>query len=180
MSEKVKRIPWIDIGKGIGIILVIAGHTFTEGQFYVWLNSFHMPLFFLLSGFLYYYSYNNASLKKIVGKVSELIILYFGFSVIQCLIQIAMAGRINRNITFNDIFLLPIYTVPPYWYLYVLAFLYIVSYALRPLNRIKLVIPLVLCVISVLGIHIRAFSISDIAFYSLFFTIGGGNSSQAV
>ena len=52
MSEKVKRIPWIDIGKGIGIILVIAGHTFTEGQFYVWLNSFHMPLFFLLAGIL--------------------------------------------------------------------------------------------------------------------------------
>lgn len=169
------------------MLLVIIGHcvdgylkahmfpeyTLELQYFFDFLYSFHMPLFFLLSGFLYYYSYNNASLKKIVGKVSELIILYFGFSVIQCLIQIAMAGRINRNITFNDIFLLPIYTVPPYWYLYVLAFLYIVSYALRPLNRIKLVIPLVLCVISVLGIHIRAFSISDIAFYSLFFTIGG-------
>lgn len=46
------RIEWIDIAKGIGIILVIAGHTFYLGYSYP-LYAFHMPLFFFLSGLLF-------------------------------------------------------------------------------------------------------------------------------
>lgn len=44
----------------------LAGHTFTEGQFYVWLNSFHMPLFFLLAGILC--NPNNSNIKFDVRK----------------------------------------------------------------------------------------------------------------
>ena len=46
------RIEWIDIAKGIGIILVIAGHCFYLGYSYP-LYAFHMSLFFLLSGLLF-------------------------------------------------------------------------------------------------------------------------------
>lgn len=46
------RIEWIDIAKGIGIILVIIGHTFCLGYIYP-LYAFHMPLFFFLSGLLF-------------------------------------------------------------------------------------------------------------------------------
>ncbi len=46
------RIEWVDIAKGIGILLVIAGHTFYLGYSYP-LYAFHMPLFFFLSGLLY-------------------------------------------------------------------------------------------------------------------------------
>ena len=182
------RVDWIDAAKGFTMLLVIIGHCvdgYLKAQMFPshtkelqcvfdFLYSFHMPLFFILSGFLYYYSYNNCSFEKIKSKASELIILYFGFSIIQCLIQIAMAGKINRNVSFSDIFLLPLYTVPPYWYLYVLTFLYLISYALRPLNRKKMIFATItVCVVSVPGIHIRLFSVSDIAFYLFFFTIGG-------
>ena len=44
-----KRIEWIDIAKGIGIILVIAGHTISLTHSYP-IYAFHMPLFFFLSG----------------------------------------------------------------------------------------------------------------------------------
>lgn len=44
-----QRIEWIDIAKGIGMIFVIAGHTIALDYSYP-LYSFHMPLFFLLSG----------------------------------------------------------------------------------------------------------------------------------
>lgn len=48
-----KRIEWIDMAKGITILLVIVGHTVSEG-FYEGIVrglifSFHMPLFFILS-----------------------------------------------------------------------------------------------------------------------------------
>ena len=61
------RIEWLDSLKGFAIFLVVVGHvilgyiraeTFTEYQWslqfvYDVIYSFHMPLFFLISGFLY-------------------------------------------------------------------------------------------------------------------------------
>lgn len=40
----------VDIAKGIGIILVVWGHTFGCCPIFNWIHLFHMPLFFLLSG----------------------------------------------------------------------------------------------------------------------------------
>lgn len=51
--KKTKRIEWIDISKGLGMILVVLGHT-GIAQFsqvtYDLIYSFHMPLFYFLSG----------------------------------------------------------------------------------------------------------------------------------
>lgn len=45
------RVRWIDIAKGIGIILVTMGHTrISETPVNWWLTSFHMALFFVLAG----------------------------------------------------------------------------------------------------------------------------------
>ena len=46
-----KRIVWIDIAKGLGIILVIAGHLFRYDSYIsTVIFSFHMPLFFFFAG----------------------------------------------------------------------------------------------------------------------------------
>ena len=52
MQDIKNRIEWIDIAKGIGIILVIMGHTIAL-RYSQWLYTFHLPLFFLLSGLVY-------------------------------------------------------------------------------------------------------------------------------
>lgn len=52
-----KRIEWIDIAKGIAILAVVVGHTLGpyNGQFFGSLIfAFHMPIFFMLSGYLYH------------------------------------------------------------------------------------------------------------------------------
>lgn len=54
-----KREEWVDTLKGIGILLVIVGHT--NSPFFKLIYGFHMPLFFMISGFLY----NEESAKKI-------------------------------------------------------------------------------------------------------------------
>ena len=50
-----KRIEYVDVAKGIAILSVIVGHTFSAYDPGSLLNrfiySFHMPLFFILSGF---------------------------------------------------------------------------------------------------------------------------------
>lgn len=54
MAEEKKRIEWVDIAKGIAMILVIAGHCFNYGYFVRnAIFSFHLPLFFILAGFTF-------------------------------------------------------------------------------------------------------------------------------
>ena len=48
------RKDWIDIVKGIGIALVVIGHTrLARGFLCDWIYSFHMPLFFIMAGFCF-------------------------------------------------------------------------------------------------------------------------------
>lgn len=53
-SLKKKRVSWIDIAKGIAILLVFFGHTLsTPKEFADFIYSFHMPVFFALSGYCF-------------------------------------------------------------------------------------------------------------------------------
>ena len=48
-----KRIDFIDYSKGLGIFFVVFGHVYCGNNIVTnWIYSFHMPLFFILSGFL--------------------------------------------------------------------------------------------------------------------------------
>ena len=51
-STATERINWIDCIKGIGIYFVILGHIYKCNNIGMWIYSFHMPLFFILSGYL--------------------------------------------------------------------------------------------------------------------------------
>ena len=52
MTES-NRIEEVDISKGIGMVLVITGHLCVGAPLRNFIYSFHMPLFFVLSGFVY-------------------------------------------------------------------------------------------------------------------------------
>ena len=57
-----KRIVWIDYAKVLGMFLVIFGHTMLKppGQeVKLWIYAFHMPLFFLMPGFLHKYTWGG-------------------------------------------------------------------------------------------------------------------------
>lgn len=78
MNEK-NRIEWIDCCKGFAIMLVVIGHladgylnaglyaehTDFMNRIYNTIYSFHMPLFFILSGFTFHIAYlKNRSEKR--------------------------------------------------------------------------------------------------------------------
>ena len=73
------RIEWIDMAKGYGIICVIIGHIATPG-ITVWIYTYHIPLFFFLSGYLLHSHYSMGEFLK--RKVKSLIIPYFCLSII--------------------------------------------------------------------------------------------------
>ena len=49
----ISRIPMIDVAKGIGIILVVIGHTNLPTLVMNLIYAFHVPLFFVLSGMVF-------------------------------------------------------------------------------------------------------------------------------
>ena len=45
------RIVWVDIAKAVAIIAMILGHEVDGTSLHIWIFSFHMPIFFILSGY---------------------------------------------------------------------------------------------------------------------------------
>lgn len=50
-SKDEGRLLWLDALKGLGILLVVAGHVWTRGEMRDIIYVFHMPLFFLVVGY---------------------------------------------------------------------------------------------------------------------------------
>lgn len=64
-----KRIVWVDIAKAIAIILMIVGHEIKNVWISTFIFSFHMPLFFILSGYTSSEINNSKKLKRNVKKL---------------------------------------------------------------------------------------------------------------
>ena len=69
-----KRLVWVDIAKGIAIILMIIGHEIS-GNIRTFIFSFHMPLFFILSGFTSGAVLTYSKWKSKLPKILEMLIL---------------------------------------------------------------------------------------------------------
>lgn len=75
-----ERIRWIDTAKGIGIILVMLGHNYLDWKFVFWFYSFHMALFFFLSGYTFQKTENfKAFIRK---KFKGLVVPYVFFALV--------------------------------------------------------------------------------------------------
>lgn len=51
-SYSINRVESIDVLKGIGILFMVLGHMHFSVIFIHYVYAFHMPLFFLISGYL--------------------------------------------------------------------------------------------------------------------------------
>lgn len=72
-----QRTSWIDVLKGLGIILVVIGHVNTKGFLVQWIYTFHMPLFFALSGYILKKFGKRSSFKAFFLKRSKTILWPF-------------------------------------------------------------------------------------------------------
>jgi fucose 4-O-acetylase-like acetyltransferase len=85
-----KRIAFFDIAKGIGIICVILGHLGFGSRIF---STFHMPLFFLISGYFYKYSKNKDFISK---KAKQLLIPYLFTGI--CIIILDFAKKFAEHL----------------------------------------------------------------------------------
>lgn len=83
-----KRIEYIDIAKGIGIILVVIGHTINGFSLPgMWIWSFHMPLFFIISGLCFDATRNRLFLPFVIKKLRTLLFPLLVFSILMVLLK---------------------------------------------------------------------------------------------
>jgi fucose 4-O-acetylase-like acetyltransferase len=77
-----ERVAWIDIARGWAMILVVLAHTHIPAKLSSYIYSFHVPLFFILSGFLLHDRLDKPWPEFIKSKFTSLVIPYFFFSFI--------------------------------------------------------------------------------------------------
>lgn len=77
-----KRITWIDIARGIGILLVVYGHTLSADSFRYIIYAFHMPLFFLLSGLVFSTKPDDTYRQFITKNARNILIPYGVFALL--------------------------------------------------------------------------------------------------
>lgn len=87
-NGQIKRMEYVDVAKGIGIVSMLVGHHIQGAELLVkWIYSFHMPLFFLLTGYLYETRKRRAEVGAALFRkqAERLLYPYLTFSVLMLL-----------------------------------------------------------------------------------------------
>lgn len=121
-----KRIESLDIAKGIGILIVVLGHVLRADDVFLkkFIFSFHMPLFFMLSGFVF--NTENKKGKGLIGSELKLLSSYIVYGLLYLLINIPI-GVISKSFSLWEAFmgfyqLIVLYGRGPLWFLTALMF----------------------------------------------------------
>ena len=172
-----RRFDYIDIAKGIGIMLVVMGHI--EHAYVPFCGSVHIPLFFLISGFLYDINKKtDITYGSMVAKrVKRLLVPYFIYNIVLYVkyilklilthtftVKAGLGGfwgfvyssaLLYKNVPTEDNFEGFVFGNGPLWFLTAMAvasavFYFVVYFVLKHKYDIKKIIAsaVVLCIIS--------------------------------
>jgi len=189
-SIKSKREIWVDNVKVIACILVALGHFFQSmtksgilpaDDLYNWFNDtiycFHVPLFFVCSGYLYQklsvvHDFGTWG-KNVAKKALALGVPYFVFSFLIWAVKNVFSGSVNEE-TGGLVDTLFIHPIAPCWYLYTLFFIFVITLTFK--NKVAalcgLMIALVFKMISLTGWECDIYIVSKILDNEIWFVIG--------
>ena len=150
-----KRLDYLDIAKGIGILLVIIGHCQIGncqismlGNIHSYLYSFHMPLFFFISGVCFS---NKATFDSLVKKRFKQLILptiWFSF------ITILVVDGLGLQVEWWD---WSVHLPFSLWFLPVLFFAQLLSFCIiRRIHNIRIFILVLFALVLILHIAVKA------------------------
>jgi fucose 4-O-acetylase-like acetyltransferase len=123
-----------DYAKGIGIILVVYGHVArgiqsaglpVDQEFHTLVDSviysFHMPLFFFISGCFFPLSVEKrGAVGLLAGKLSTVVYPYILWSLLQGLLEVAVSAHTNGSVTLDQVLSLLWWPRAQFWFLYIL------------------------------------------------------------
>lgn len=185
-----KREAWVDNVKVIACILVVLGHFFQsmvksgiiyDNSLYQWFNRtiyyFHVPLFFICSGYLYqkYSKIDSvrAWMNNVFNKFIALGIPYFIFSTLTWVLKKVFSSSANSQVDGlgDALFMNPL---SPYWYLYALFFIFVITITLnnRILTYIYVGIAVFFQILYMFGFHTSIYAIDVVMQKEIWFIIG--------
>jgi fucose 4-O-acetylase-like acetyltransferase len=182
------RVPWVDLAKGICIILVVYGHVSgglvdahilpdqsLAAKAKIIIYTFHMPAFFLLAGLFIPRSARKSPSAFTSDKLRTILYPYILWSALQLIANILLSRYTNFAAHFADLRLIFFRPAAQFWFLYVLFIYLFAAYSLLQWH-----IPPV--AILILGFMLYPFSnwfkafpwppLSQIAFFFIFFAAG--------
>ncbi len=124
------------IAKAIGIFLVVSGHFKPSDSPHCWMSfmdflyKFHMPLFFILSGYLYKKIETGKYSSHIAKKTRRLVYPFISLAIIVFLIKVvpSFCFRLDTPVTpssFFFVFFKPYYSYAPWlWFMYTLFMIF--------------------------------------------------------
>lgn len=192
--NKTSRLSWVDYARGIAIILVTYRHVFEGAKaagisvenhnfleyINIFLYSFRMPLFFIISGIFISLSLKKKGIKKYIeGRARMILYPYFVWGFLQLTLQIFFTKYTNGHPTpssYLHLFYLP-REIGQFWYLYALfnvSVLYVFSKKLHFKAWHNILIGLVFFYLSsiVYQDDIKIGFVHDILHNYIFFAVG--------
>lgn len=189
MKKRLDYISWIQF---IGVLCVIFGHSMNDiavpdtfKSIKMWIYIFHMPLFFLVSGYLF--SYNGGFGHKggywgtLKGKCLRLLVPYVIWNVLFIAPKIMMADYTNDQMElspeyFGIMMLYPRNNVLGHtWFLFALFEMFIIAILfekLREKKQLWLPVFLGLAVVNCFGVQERFLAVGDLMKNGVFFWSG--------
>ncbi|MCR5721530.1 MAG: acyltransferase [Lachnospiraceae bacterium] len=185
-----KRENWVDDVKTFACILVVLGHFYQsmvkssivpDSSFYGWfidtIYLFHVQLFFFCSGYLYQKYSEVRSVKawctNIWKKLVVLGVPYLVFTFATWLLKKLFEGSVNNKAgsIVDSLFVEPI---APYWYLYVLFFLFVLTITMRKKTEayVLLIIALVFKALPFFGLKTGIYLVGKIMADWIWFALG--------
>ena len=139
-SKENKRETWIDLARGLAIILVVLGHvisSYHEAGLYKdstlynfttqFIYSFHMPLFMMVSGCLYSKSRHKNKNYEIKKRLLSYGVPYIVFTVLWILMKLVLSSVTNSSVSLVDILKAIFYPVSFMWFIYALLIMQIIQ-----------------------------------------------------
>lgn len=189
MDEVRKRVEWLDVARGIGIILVVMGHAerglvnahIAGGGAWSLFDSaiytFHMPLFMLLAGVNIPASLARGTSAFVRSRARSIAYPYVLWSLIQGTLLVLLAGMINGKGEWSKLLMIGWKPISPFWFLYALM-AYVLLVAAVGL-RARVLVPLAAVGLVASGI-LEGESITHQIAYMLSFFVIGALGSDAI
>lgn len=189
MKKRLEYVSWIQF---IGVLCVIFGHSMNDiavPELLVdvkrWVYIFHMPLFFLVSGYLFSYTggfeHKNGYWGTLKSKFSRLVIPYIIWNVLFIAPKIMMADYINDQVElspgyFGMLMLYPRNNILGHtWFLFALFEMFAIAILFERWKKNKLLwIPVasILIVLNCFGVQERFLAVGDLMKNGIFFWVG--------
>jgi fucose 4-O-acetylase-like acetyltransferase len=177
-----RRIEWLDLARGIGIVLVVAGHAergltaagIARGPgwhvFDLGLYTFHMPLFMVLAGLNVPGSLRRGRDEFLTGKLWTIAWPYVLWSLVQGVLMVELSGMTNGHADWSGLMTIAWRPISPFWFLYALMVYMAVVAAIG--IRARVLVPL-----AVAGVVASAFIDGDsighqLCYQAVFFVAG--------